>query len=261
MAAWKVFVATVWSVSVLGVGPAAKAAELPQVIHKDVTLVVVPPKAGVTYDVSIVGADKALTDIRKALDQLYRKSPFSKTAIETLRKNGDIFLVYDPNFPGRVENMAVPRMAMFFPDYFQKHGGDLEGQAFLAVVTRHGIKWPTPELAALIAHELVGHAMQQLLGRYKNVRELDLECEAYLYQEMAYQDLGVDKFARDIVIFRKNLENHFCSDFKRYMQKRDPASAKLWDVLNPDVPRLLAVFDAYAKDQRAKAISGTANPR
>ena len=254
----KVLVAAVWLASLLGVGPVANAVELQGVVHKDVILFAAPPKPGVTYDISIVGADKALTDIRKALDLLYRKSPFSRTAIQTLRKNGKVFIVYEPNFPEKGKDLTTIKAAAFFPDYFEKHGGGPGGQVFLAIVTRYGIKWPTPELAAVLAHELVGHATQQLLGRLGFIRELDIECEAYLYQEKAFQDLGVDKFAKDIVLFRQNLENHFCSDFKRYLRKRDPASAKLWDVLNPDVPRLLAVFDAYAKDLSAKGVSGKA---
>lgn len=258
MDVWKVLVAAVLLASALGAGPVADAAELPQVIHKDVTLIAVPPKAGVTYDVGIVGANKAMTDIRKALDLLYRKSAFSVTAIQTLRKNGKIFIVYDPNFPEKGESLIENRIAGFRPGYFEKHGGGPGGKAFLALISRHGVKWPTPELAAVIAHELVGHAMQQLLGRFGFIRQLDLECEAWLYEERAYQDLGVDKFARDIVIFRQTLEYHYCSDFKRYMRQRDPTSAKLWDVLNPDVPRLLSIFDAYAKDLSAKGISGKA---
>ncbi len=254
----KILIAAVWVASVLGAGPVANAAELRGVNYKDVTLFAAPPKAGVNYGMSILSADKALTNIQKALDLLYRKSSFSRTAIETLRENGKIFVVYDPNFPKKGKGPVGLMAAAFFPDYFEEHGRGPGGEAFLAIVTRYGIKWPTPELAAVLAHELVGHAMQKLLGRFGFIRTLDLECEAWLYQEKVLQDLGVDKRAREIVVFRQNLEYHYCSDFKSYMRKRDPASVKLWDVLNPDVPRLLAIFEGYVKDLSAKGVSGKA---
>ena len=144
----KILFTAIFLASALSARPVAYAAEPPQVVHKDLTLFAIPPKAGVTYDISIVGADKAIADIKKALDLLYRKSPFSVAAIKKLTKQGKVFLVYNPNFPEKVEDLTKIWAAAYFPDFFKKYGGGPDGQFFLAAITRHGIKWPTPELAA-----------------------------------------------------------------------------------------------------------------
>ena len=75
------------------------------------------------------------------------------------------------------------------------------------MVGRYGAKWPARELAAVLAHELVGHGMQQYRGRMEHVRTIDLECEAYLYEEQAYQDLGLDKRSSEMIKFRQALED------------------------------------------------------
>ena len=254
----KVLLAAVWSVSVLGFSLPAVPAETLQRVHRDITLIAQPPPAGVKYDVGIVDPKTAMASLQKAFDLLFLKSPFSKAAIETLQKNGKVFVVYDPKFPKKIEDMTQIAAAFFFPDYFKKRGGGRGFEGFLAVVTRHGIKWPTSQLAAILAHELVGHGMQQLRGRYGFIREVDLECEAWLYSEQAFQDLGVDKFSRDSVTFRQTMEYRYCPDFKTYMRQTDPGSEKLWDVLNPDVPRILGIFEKYAKTLSAGGVAGKA---
>ena len=60
-----------------------------------------------------------------------------------------------------------------------------------------------------------------LTGR---MRPLDRECEAWLYEEQAYQDLGVDKTSKPMIEFRKQLEQRECSDFRRYQAARVPVS-------------------------------------
>ena len=254
----KVLLAAVWSVSVLGFSLPAVPAETLQRVHRDITLIAQPPPAGVKYDVGIVDPKTAMDSLQKAFDLLFLKSPFSKAAIETLQKNGKVFVVYDPKFPKKIEDMTQIAAAFFFPDYFKKRGGGRGFEGFLAVVTRHGIKWPTSQLAAILAHELVGHGMQQLRGRFGFIREVDLECEAWLYSEQAFQDLGVDKFSRDSVTFRQTMEYGYCPDFKTYMRQTDPGSEKLWDVLNPDVPRILGIFEKYAKTLSAGGVAGKA---
>ena len=42
------------------------------------------------------------------------------------------------------------------------------------------------------------------------------------------------------------------------MRQHTPSLMNLWDVLNPDVPRLLEVFNDYVNDLRAKGVSGKA---
>ena len=258
MSVLKALLAAAWSVSVLGFSLPAVPAEPLQRVHEGIILIAKPPPAGVKYDIGIVDPKTAMASLQKAFDLLYLKSPFSKAAIETLQKNGKVIVVYDPKFPEKVQDFTKIFAAFFFPDYFKKHGGGSGGESYLAAVTRHGIKWPTPQLAAVLAHELVGHGMQQLRGRYGFIRELDLECEAWLYSEQAFQDLGEDKFSRDSVIFRQTMEYHYCSDFKVYMRQTDPGSEKLLDVLNPDVPRLLRIFEKYAKTLSAGGVAGKA---
>ncbi len=90
-------------------------------------------------------------------------------------------------------------------------------------------------------------AFSILEGRIATSRVLDLECEAYLYQERAYQDLGVPKQTRAIVLFRRQMEDRYCADFRAYMRARMPGKLALWDALNPDVPALLALFGDYRR--------------
>jgi TPR repeat protein len=102
----------------------------------------------------------------------------------------------------------------------------------------------------IIVHELVGHGIQHLNGWLDWVREIDLECNANLYGERFYQDVGIDKKSREVVQFRRALESHWCADFKAHMKQDDPAVLALWDVLDPDIPRLLAEFDRYVEAMR-----------
>jgi hypothetical protein len=89
--------------------------------------------------------------------------------------------------------------------------------------------------------------MQYLSGRLGKMSELDSECQAYLYQEIAQQDLGMDKHSRLMVRFRRALEGRWCLPFKQYMRKYAPEKMALWETLNPDVPRLLAIFEDYQR--------------
>jgi hypothetical protein len=77
------------------------------------------------------------------------------------------------------------------------------------------------------------------------MRQLDRECEARLYHERVNQELGIDKFSRISIKLRKELEEQFCLNFKRFISRTAPESAKLWDRLNPDIPRLLKLFETY----------------
>ncbi|NQU59746.1 MAG: sel1 repeat family protein [Rhodospirillales bacterium] len=257
----RLILATFFTMSLPG-APASAAPVAPpeqiQLIHKGVLLIATAPPAGAKFSISLVAPKPGMEKMRDALNLLYEKSELSRTTIEKLKKNGQVFIVYDPKFPNKVEDLTRIKAAMFFPNYFKNRGDKKIEKSFLTIVTRFGIKWTTPELAGVLAHELVGHAVQQLLGRIDILRELDLECEAWLYQEQVLQDLGVDKFHRDIVNFRQNLENHYCSDFKRHLRQKDPPSLKLWDVLNPDVPWLLAAFEIYVQALKASGISGKA---
>jgi hypothetical protein len=222
--------------------PAAAQFGMPRSGHHGIELVAAPPKGDRHFDVSIVGSDKGIDNLRAALDLLLRRSAFAAHAIETLKRNGRVVLVYDPNYPQRLT--MGDAIAGFFPTYFRDRGD------FLVVVSRHGIKWPTAELAAVLAHELAGHGIQHLRGDADRMRPIDRECEAWLYEEKAYQDLGVDKMSKGMVEFRMQLERRECSDFIRYQERHSPSTARLWEARNPDVTRLLAAFRDYQRETR-----------
>jgi hypothetical protein len=214
--------------------------DLPHTTERGVELYAVAPDPDRRFDVSIVSPGKGLESMRAALDVLLAKSPLAADAIAALRKQGRVVLVYDPNYPEKGQMLGYT-VAAFFPHYFRQKGD------FLVRVGRHGVKWPARELAAVLAHELAGHGMQELRGVRDRMRPLDRECEAWLYEEQAYQDLGVDKSSKRMVEFRVQLEERECSDFRRYQEAEAPATLRLWEAKNPNVPRLLAVFRDYLK--------------
>lgn len=208
--------------------------------HRDLVLGALALSAESKLDITPLDGRSAIERIKQAIDILYRKSPFSAQAIETLRGAGQIVIVYDPQFPkSRFSGLTI---AAFFPDFYQPNG---PSKQFVTVVGRYGAKWPAIELAAVLAHELVGHGMQHYRGRLEHVRTVDLECEAYLYQEQAYQDLGVDKGSREMIRFRQTLEDHWCKSFRADTRLRHPAKMALWEHLNPDVPAILRVYLRY----------------
>ncbi len=213
--------------------------------------VVHPPDA--TFDIPHVTAEDAFILIKQAIDALYASSPFSKAEIAKLKKAGRVVIGYDPAFPKR--EMTKITAAVFLPDFY-KEGGI--GKDFVAVVSRYGAKWPARELAAVIAHELVGHGIQHLRGRLENVRNVDLECEAYLYEEKAFQDLGTAKHTAEMIQFRKALENHWCRDFRAWTRKHEPKKMALWDRLDPDVPEILKVYLRYIDALRKSGVAGKA---
>ena len=221
--------------------------------HRGIGLIAVPPKPGVKLDITIVGPRDGLDRVREALDLIYRESPYSRAQIETLKKAGEVVIVYDPGFSEKESSSLL--VGAFLPDFFNKNSNKEEDKVFLAVITHYGIKWPPRELAGIIAHELVGHGMQHMGGRRETMRELDLECEAWLYEEAAYQDLRMNKKPKEMIEFRQQLEGFYCDDFKRYMRKQSPSQEHMWDVLNPDVPRLLAVFEDYLIELDRQGIS------
>ena len=95
-----------------------------------------------------------------------------------------------------------------------------------------------------MVHELVGHGIQHLNDSWGKMRLVDMECEAWLYEEMAYQNFKIDKFSSEMIFFKKQLEKQ-CDSFLRYLRKYDPKGAALWKNLNPDVPKLLKHFTKY----------------
>ena len=194
--------------------------------------------------------------VKQGLDFILGRSPFSSAVIKILKQNGYVQIYYDPNFRSRAAGALT--IAVFLPKFYKHGATDPNDKRFVVKIGPNGIKWPTDELAAILVHELVGHGMQQFKGRWGNVRNLDLECEAYLYQEKFYQDIGIDKQKREVVGFRKSMETHFCSEFKTYMRGRDASLMAMWDILDPDVPKLLAIFEDYTEYLRESGVAGKA---
>lgn len=221
--------------------------------HRGLLIAGKPLPAGVTYDITIIDAKTGAENVRTALDILYKKSSFSARAIEKLKAAGNVIVIYDPVFPPR--ELSKVTIAAFFPDYYQKDG---KAKDFVSIVSRYGAKWDPRELAPILAHELTGHGMQHLRGRLKHVREVDLECEAYLYQEKAYQDLGFDKSKKEMINFRQTLERHWCADFKTWMKANRPKGLAHWEKLNPDVPKILKDYLVYIEALRKSGVAGSA---
>ena len=221
-------------------------------------MIALPPKEGADYDVKPIAPSAALDRMADALDLVYGNISFGKAKVETLKRNGVVMLAYDPNYPDPKSSMGTIRVAAFLPHHLEE-AGQARGKNFVVIVSRHGIKWPARELAAVLIHELVGHGIQHLEDRLEKMRNVDLEYESWLYEELAYQKLGFDKLSREMIEFRQELEgvgfvDGYCSDFKRYMRKHAVSSVPLWESLNPDVPGLLTVFQSYVADLVEKGV-------
>ena len=211
-----------------------------QEVYEGLRLGAVAPRPDAKFDIELLPARPAIDRIKKAIDLLYRRSLFSAHAIKTLQGAGEVYVIYDPHFPkSRFSSLTI---AAFFPEYYQHDGSS---KKFVTVVGRYGAKWPARELAAVLAHELVGHGMQQYRGRMEHVRMIDLECEAYLYEEQAYQDLGLDKRSGEMIKFRQALEDYWCKSFRADIARWDKSKMALWERLNPDVPGILKQYLGY----------------
>ena len=211
-----------------------------------ISLIAITPSTTENFDVPIVDAKIALKTIKKALNLIEINSPFSKSQIKLLRKNGPVIIVYDPRYPDKQSSMSSVKIALFSPYHYSRKNNDTSGNTFLVIVSRHGIKWPTKEFAAVMVHELVGHGIQHLNDSWGEMRLVDMECEAWLYEEMAYQNLKMDKFSSEMIDFKKQLEKQ-CDSFLRHLRSHNSIGAALWNNLNPDVPRLLEHFEDYQK--------------
>jgi|MDTC01.3.fsa_nt_gb hypothetical protein len=230
--------------SIIGEGTPAHTITLSE--FNGISLIGITPSKNEKFDVPIVKVKKAFKAIKQALKLIEKKSPFSKSQIELLKKNGPVIIVYDPRYPDKLSSMSSVKIALFAPYFYNHKIRDINGRTFLVIVSRHGVKWPIKELAAVMVHELVGHGVQHLNDSWDKMRPVDMECEAWLYEEMAYQNLKMDKLSNEMIEFRKQLGKH-CDSFLHYLRGYDPIGAALWDTLNPDVQKLLKYFADYQK--------------
>ena len=222
--------------------------------HRGIRLVGVSLPSADRYDVELLPLTPAIAKIKGAINKIYKGSSFSSKRINTLKKNGRVTLVYDANFPKNQISSVI--IAAFFPDFFQKGKGGLK--EFLVVIGRFGIKWPIDKLAAIIVHELVGHGLQHLRGRTTQDRKIDKECEALIYEEKAYQDFKMRRDTRAMVLFRHNIRDKWCSDFRLFLTRKGLNADEIWNYGKPDVSYLLTHFDGYIKHLRKTGVSGKA---
>jgi len=225
-------------------------------VHRGIVLLGFPCPQNVKG--SVVSTQKGINKIIKALDLLATQSPRSFAVIGRLKKSGPVMIVYDPSYPPPGKNLMSIQNALFLPTFVDTFDKKSTGKKFTVIVGRDGIKQSLPKLSAVLAHELMGHGQQYLDDRIFAMRVLDVECEAWLLEELVYQDLNVNKLSQDMVEFRRNLETLHCNDFIRYMRKRLPQQASLWDVQNPDVMKLLNIFKGYIKVQREMGMISSA---
>ncbi|MEM9683334.1 MAG: hypothetical protein AAF942_08720, partial [Pseudomonadota bacterium] len=224
-------------------------------LHEDIHLFALAATNGARQEISVLSPADGLDRIVAALDLIDRSSPSNAKIIQRLKRSGRVSVVYYPNNFRNRTRLNTQTVALFVPDFLKRNDMGTERREFVVVINQFGVKWPVAELAAVIVHELAGHGLQHLAGRIANGRVLDLECEASLYQEQAYQDFGLEKKMRTIVLFRRQMEFHYCSDFRRYLRDRAPKRLALWDELNPDVPAILEDFRDYRGTQSATRVS------
>ena len=221
--------------------------------HRGIELAAMPLREQQT-DILLLAPKTGIHNLRMALDRLYATSSSSVRHLETLKENGRVTIVYDAAFPKR--QLSKVTIAAFFPDFFQKETGGLK--QFLVVVGRFGVKWETNKLAAVIAHELVGHGLQHFRGHRDKDRKIDLECEALIYEIQSQQDLGIRPDSDDIIRFRKHVRGNWCADFGRYMTAQGINVDKAWGYGRPDVTTLLRHFDDYRRHLRRTGVSAKA---
>ena len=208
------------------------------------TMVVMPADPQVNYGVALLSSDEALAKMKAVMALIHQKSSYSRREIARLVKTGNVILAYDPAYPKKGKDLAKVRIAGFSKDYELGISPGGKKRSYMAIVGRHGIKWPLEKLAAVVVHELVGHGVQHMEGRWNPKRQNDMECEAWLYESQAYADFGVGRLSSDMIKFQKQL-SRYCNGFTRYLESSDPAGLKAWKVLNRDVPMILKHFRRY----------------
>ncbi|HIN91884.1 MAG TPA: hypothetical protein EYM99_03580 [Alphaproteobacteria bacterium] len=219
---------------------------LHRTIFRGIKIVALPPETGAYFDVALTGGTEGIIKLEATLDFIYQRSPYNAERIRFLLNGGNVLAIYDPNFPK--ERLHKGLFGLFngrLPNIINNGKSGNGRKNYVMIVGRHGINWPVQELAGIIVHELVGHGTQHYRGQLGLLPQLDAECEAWLYHEKANQDFGVNKRSRYMVTFRRNLEFKYCVGFKSFMKDRLRDEYKLWDALNPGVPRLLELFEVY----------------
>jgi hypothetical protein len=216
------------------------------VSYRGVNLMALAPQADTEFDVKLVAGGQAVSRLLAALQMLLDTSPFAEAALQSLQERGDVFLVYDPGYPTKpTVDVLGERLAKFRPNLFDNADELTDSTPIPVVIGRYLIKWPRKQIAAVLAREVFGYGAQHADGRSVTIADRDARCEAGLYGEKAHQDLGSNKRSGLMVRIRQELEWRWCSGFKQFIHRRQPAEMALWKQLNPDIPRLLALFSDY----------------
>lgn len=214
--------------------------------HRDILLLAFDAATAPSPGVPRTRPETALKRLARAYDMLIDHSPASANAIREMRAQGTVILIYYPAALRSHRSLNAETVALYLPNFLKKRGKSLgKGPEYIVVINHIGILWRPRELAGLIAHELVGHGGQDRRGWFANSRPIDLECEASLHEEQAYQDMRLRKSSRSMVNFRKRLETYYCADFQAYQRRTHPRSLRLWAVRNPSIPALLREFREY----------------
>jgi tetratricopeptide (TPR) repeat protein len=213
--------------------------------HRNVIIMSKKPSGRVEPDVKVLSGDLALNNIRRAIELLFQRSGIFRNKINVLMSKGRVVIFYDPDFPEIYADSTGTILAAYHPDLVISYGNSEFSKSFTVIMGRYIVKWPIKHIASAITHELVGHGIQDLEGRLKGMSEASAECEARLYQEIVHQDLQMDKHSFEMVGFRQALEQRWCIGLKQYIAINKPPQMALWQTLNLDGPRLLALFAEY----------------
>ncbi len=97
-----------------------------------------------------------------------------------------------------------------------------------------------------------------MADRRLDMRQMDIECEAWMYQERAHQDFGLDKRSTEMIRFQQLLAFN-CKEFIEFLGRTDPKGRQQWKKLNPDIPALLAKFETYRAELLAQGTVDKSN--
>jgi len=217
--------------------------------HRGVVFAAVEPPADYSPDIPLLPSADAIARLKRGLDRLESGAPGLSTAIDRLRKAGDVVIVYYPVFPAR--QTAAITAAAFYPQFFNPASAE---DTFLVFFGRYGINWSIDDIALVLAHELAGHGIQHLEKRLPApetidtdpyARRIDFECEANLYTELALQQLHIDPQAGPHARHRRALEQRWCKPFIDWLSRNDPVLAEEWQHKNPDVSKLLPALHRF----------------
>ena len=215
-----------------------------------IEIIAAPPQGEFTA----ANARRGVSDIKAALTILYERSPFVAGKLRALTEGGRPMVIFDLRFPFGSGSALIGAFYSFIFDDRQAPAGKkrlpvVVGRNIVAHVSgaeSKAARWNRTDLAVTLAHELVGHGLQDLRRGLRLPYE-DAECEALLYEYDAHKDLKPGLSSELSIAKRQQIQQGSCLDFKQYMSQAMPAEMPLWEVRELDAKRLIENFNAYAK--------------